>query len=158
MLGLSPYPNYVFDSQRRRFQRKSLRPAASPNPYTFTHQNLANKCHQFGSIIIEGFGFSTLNTLLVQIIVYVFQGVLVHLSTAGCSWFENSRTYWMVWNSALSIGGAAMARQITPNNVWARFMGYCLANAYSVNFPLTLAMSTGNIGGFTKKTTVNALV
>ncbi|KAL3433245.1 major facilitator superfamily domain-containing protein [Aspergillus tetrazonus] len=112
----------------------------------------------FGSIIIEGFGFSTLNTLLVQIIVYVFQGVLVHLSTAGCSWFENSRTYWMVWNSALSIGGAAMARQITPNNVWARFMGYCLANAYSVNFPLTLAMSTGNIGGFTKKTTVNALI
>ncbi|KAL4985754.1 major facilitator superfamily domain-containing protein [Aspergillus falconensis] len=112
----------------------------------------------FGSIIIEGFGFSTLNTLLVQIIVYVFQGVLVHLSTAGCSWFENSRTYWMVWNSALSIAGAAMARQISPDNVWARFMGYCLANAYSVNFPLTLAMSTGNIGGFTKKTTVNALI
>ncbi|KAL5000891.1 major facilitator superfamily domain-containing protein [Aspergillus recurvatus] len=112
----------------------------------------------FGSIIIEGFGFSTLDTLLVQIIVYVFQGVLVHLSTAGCSWFENSRTYWMVWNSALSIAGAAMARQISPDNVWARFMGYCLANAYSVNFPLTLAMSTGNVGGFTKKTTVNALI
>ncbi|KAL4808288.1 major facilitator superfamily domain-containing protein [Aspergillus unguis] len=112
----------------------------------------------FGSIIIEGFGFSTLNTLLVQIITYVFQGVLVHLSTAGCSWFENSRTYWMIWNSALSIVGAAMARQISPDNVWARFMGYCLANAYSVNFPLTLAMSTGNIGGFTKKTTVNAMI
>ncbi|KAL4865238.1 hypothetical protein BDV12DRAFT_154653 [Aspergillus spectabilis] len=112
----------------------------------------------FGSIIIEGFGFSTLNTLLVQIITYVMQGVLVHLSTAGCSWFENSRTYWMVWNSALSIVGAAMARQISPDNVWARFMGYCLANAYSVNFPLTLAMSTGNIGGFTKKTTANAMI
>ncbi len=116
------------------------------------------KYEQFGSIIIEGFGFSTLNTLLVQIIVYVFQGVLVHLSTAGCSWFKNSRTYWMAWNSALSIAGAAMARQISPDNVWARFMGYCLANAFSCNFPLTLAMSTGNIGGFTKKTTVNAMV
>ncbi|KAL2831686.1 major facilitator superfamily domain-containing protein [Aspergillus cavernicola] len=112
----------------------------------------------FGSIIIEGFGFSTLNTLLVQIITYVIQGVLVHLSTAGCSWFENSRTYWMVWNSALSIVGAAMARQISPDNVWARFMGYSLANAYSVNFPLTLAMATGNVGGFTKKTTVNAMI
>ncbi|OJJ07771.1 hypothetical protein ASPVEDRAFT_374466 [Aspergillus versicolor CBS 583.65] len=112
----------------------------------------------FGSIIIEGFGFSTLNTLLVQIITYVFQGVLVHLSTAGCSWFKNSRTYWMAWNSAISIAGAAMARQISPENVWARFMGYCLANAFSCNFPLTLAMSTGNVGGFTKKTTVNAMV
>ncbi|KAB8261851.1 major facilitator superfamily domain-containing protein [Aspergillus pseudonomiae] len=112
----------------------------------------------FGSIIIEGFGFSTLNTLLVQIITYVVQGVLVYLSTAGCSWFDNSRTYWMVWNSALSIVGAAMARQISPDNVWARFIGYCLAGAYAVNFPLTLSMSTGNIGGFTKKTTVNAMV
>ncbi|KAB8200837.1 major facilitator superfamily domain-containing protein [Aspergillus parasiticus] len=112
----------------------------------------------FGSIIIEGFGFSTLNTLLVQIITYVVQGVLVYLSTAGCSWFENSRTYWMVWNSALSIVGAAMARQISPDNVWARFIGYCLAGAYAVNFPLILSMSTGNVGGFTKKTTVNAMV
>ncbi|KAL4875013.1 major facilitator superfamily domain-containing protein [Aspergillus karnatakaensis] len=112
----------------------------------------------FGSIIVEGFGFSTLNTLLVQIIVYVMQGVLVHLSTAGCSWFNNSRTWWMAWNAALSIVGAAMARQISPDNVWARFMGYCLANAYSVNFPLTLAMSTGNVGGYTKRVTVNAMI
>ncbi|KAJ5220771.1 uncharacterized protein N7469_009658 [Penicillium citrinum] len=112
----------------------------------------------FGSIIIEGFGFSTLNTLLVQIITYVIQGALVHLSTAGCSWFENSRTYWMVFNMALSIAGAGMARQISTDRVWARFIGYCLANAFSVNFPLTLAMSTGNIGGFTKKTTVNAMI
>ncbi|KAF4956261.1 hypothetical protein FSARC_11617 [Fusarium sarcochroum] len=112
----------------------------------------------FGSIIIEGFGFSTLNTLLVQILTYVVQGVLVYLSTAGCSWFTNSRTYWMVWNSAIAIVGAAMAREISPDNVWARFMGYCLAGAYAVNFPLTLAMSTGNIGGFTKKTTINAMI
>ena len=64
----------------------------------------------------------------------------------------------MVFNAALSIAGAGMARQISTDQVWARFIGYCLANAFSVNFPLTLAMSTGNIGGFTKKTTVNAMV
>lgn len=64
----------------------------------------------------------------------------------------------MVWNSILSIAGAAIARQISSDNVWGRFIGYCLAGAYAVNFPLTLAMSTGNIGGFTKKTTVNAMV
>lgn len=122
------------------------------------YHGVDKRTYQFGSIIIEGFGFSTLNTLLVQIITYVVQGVLVYLSTAGCSWFENSRTYWMIWNSALSIVGAAMARQISSDNVWARFIGYCLAGAYAVNFPLTLSMSTGNIGGFTKKTTVNAMV
>ena len=64
----------------------------------------------------------------------------------------------MAWNSALSIVGAAMARQIPPDNVWARFIGYCLAGAYAVNIPLTLAMLTGNTGGFTKKTVASAMV
>lgn len=64
----------------------------------------------------------------------------------------------MVWNALVSIAGAAMARQISADNVWARFMGYCLAGAYAVNMPLTFSMATGNVGGFTKKTTVNAMV
>ncbi|CAM1508829.1 Fc.00g025680.m01.CDS01 [Cosmosporella sp. VM-42] len=114
--------------------------------------------HSFGSIVIEGFGFSTLNTLLVQMISYVFQLIFVLLATGGSTWFRNTRTYWMAWNLAISIVGAAMVRQISPDNIWARFMGYCLTMGYSANFPMTLAMSTGNFGGFTKKMTVNAMI
>lgn len=108
--------------------------------------------------MIKGFGFSTLNTLLVQMISFVFQFVFVLLATGGSTWLHNTRTYWMAWNLAVSIVGAAMVRQISSDNIWARFMGYCLTVAYSANFPLTLAMSSGNFGGFTKKTTVNAMV
>ncbi|KAH7133806.1 major facilitator superfamily domain-containing protein [Dactylonectria macrodidyma] len=112
----------------------------------------------FGSIVIKGFGFSTLNTLLVQMLSFVFQFVFVLIATGGSSWFRNTRTYWMAWNLILSIIGAAMVRQISSDNMWARFMGYCLTVAYSANFPLTLAMSSSNFGGFTKKMTVNAMI
>ncbi|KAG5654973.1 hypothetical protein KAF25_011004 [Fusarium avenaceum] len=63
-----------------------------------------------------------------------------------------------MWNPALAIVGAAMARQISPDNVWARFMGYCLAGAYAISFSLTLTMFTGNIGGFAKNTTINVMI
>ncbi|GKT50982.1 putative transporter [Colletotrichum spaethianum] len=114
--------------------------------------------HGFGSIVIKGMGFSTLNTLLVQMLGSVFQFVFVLLATGGSTYFRNSRTYWMAWNLAISIAGAAMVRQINSELKWARFMGYCLTIAYSANFPMILSMSSGNFGGFTKKTTVNAML
>ncbi|GKT86067.1 major facilitator superfamily transporter [Colletotrichum tofieldiae] len=114
--------------------------------------------HGFGSIVIKGMGFSTLNTLLVQMLGSVFQFVFVLVATGGSTYFRNSRTYWMAWNLAVSIAGAAMVRQIKAELKWARFMGYCLTIAYSANFPVILSMSSGNFGGFTKKTTVNAML
>jgi hypothetical protein len=54
--------------------------------------------------------------------------------------------------------GACMIRQINNHNIWARYMGYCLLSAYTSTFPLALSLNTANYGGFTKKTTVNAMV
>jgi hypothetical protein len=113
---------------------------------------------QFASIIIKGFGFTTLRTLLVQMLGSVFQLVFVAMCTIGSTYFTNVRTYFMAWNLALSIVGAAMIRQIPQQLIWGRFFGYCLSIAYSANFPMILSMSSGNIGGFTKKITVNAMV
>lgn len=103
-------------------------------------------------------GFSTLNTLLVQILGQVFQGVFVVIGTYGSTRFHNTRTYFMAWNLAVALIGAVMIREIHPSRIWARFMGYCLCIAFSANFPMVLSMSSGNIGGFTKKSTVNAMV
>ncbi|KAF2008826.1 major facilitator superfamily transporter [Aaosphaeria arxii CBS 175.79] len=114
--------------------------------------------HGFGSIIIKGFGFTTLNTLLVQIIAYVFQFVFVAICTVGSTYLKNSRTYFMAWNLAIALTGAAMIREVHKELIWARFMGYCLAIGYSANFPMILSMSSGNVAGFTKKTTVNAMI
>lgn len=103
-------------------------------------------------------GFSTLNTLLVQMIGFAFQAVFVLLSTGGTSYLRNSRTWFMAWNLAISIVGAAMIREIPKDQQWARFFGYCLTMGYSANFPMILSVASGNFGGFTKKTTVNSMV
>lgn len=103
-------------------------------------------------------GFSTLNTLLVQMLGQVFQGVFVIIGTAGSTYFRNTRTYFMAWNLAVALVGAVMIREIHSSHIWARFMGYCLCIAFSANFPMVLSMSSGNIGGFTKKNTADAMV
>ena len=121
-------------------------------------QDASANVSQFGSIVIEGFGFSTLNTLLVQMISVAFQAIFVIVGTVGSTYLKNARTYFMAFNLAISLVGSVMVRQLDPTSIWPRFFGYCLCIAYSANFPLVLSMSSSNIGGFTKKNTVNAMV
>lgn len=64
----------------------------------------------------------------------------------------------MSWNLALSIMGSVLVRQLPAQNKWGRFMGVATSTAYAVNFPLQLSLLTGNVGGFTKKATVSAMV
>lgn len=64
----------------------------------------------------------------------------------------------MAFNYAIGVTGAAMVRYIEPHNRWARFAGTVLAGGYSANFPLIMSLMSGNFGGFTKKTTLNAMV
>ena len=113
---------------------------------------------QFASIVVEGFGFSTLDTLLVQMIGTGFQIVFVAMSALGSTYLKNTRTYWMTFNSTMALIGTIMIRQINPELIWARFMGYCLIIAFSASFPLTMVMITSNTAGFTKKTTATAMV
>jgi hypothetical protein len=113
---------------------------------------------QFGSIVIKGFGFSTLNTLLVQMISVAFQAVFVIFGTVGSTYLKNVRTYFMAFNLAISLTGSIMVRELDASNIWPRFIGYCFCIAYSANFPLVLSISSSNVGGFTKKNTANAMV
>ncbi|KGQ12021.1 putative transporter [Beauveria bassiana D1-5] len=111
----------------------------------------------FRSIILRGVGFSTFDTLLLQCVPYLVQLALVILCTGGSSYLKNTRTYWMMLTFATALVGAALVRQMPEENKWGRYAGTCLMGANSASFPLLMSMVSGNIGGFTKKTTVNAL-
>ncbi|KAJ2978632.1 hypothetical protein NQ176_g3705 [Zarea fungicola] len=111
----------------------------------------------FRSIILNGIGFSTFQTLLLQCVPYLVQFVLVLLCTGGSSYLRNTRTYWMMLTFAVALVGAALVRQLPAHEKWGRYAGTCLMGANSASFPLLMSMVSGNIGGFTKKTTVNAL-
>lgn len=90
-------------------------------------------------------------------VVYVFQLIFVLIATIGSTYFANSRTLWMTFDFSFAIIGAVLLRQL-HNNRWGQFFGYCLTMAYTPNLPLILSMISGNVAGFTKKMTVNAMV
>ncbi|OMP86146.1 putative transporter [Diplodia seriata] len=113
----------------------------------------------FASVIVNGLGFSVKQTLLIGMVATGFQVVYVLLAAGGATFFRNTRTHWLVWNFVVSLVGAVMAREIDPQkNIWAKFFGYCLLICFSANFPLMLSLTAANVGGFTKKNTVNAML
>ncbi|CAK7204773.1 hypothetical protein SEUCBS139899_007533 [Sporothrix eucalyptigena] len=120
--------------------------------------SLANGLASFQSIIIKGFGFSTVRTYLVQMISTTFQAIFVLIATIGSTYLPNTRTYFMMFNYTLGVIGAAMVWKLEATRLWARFFGYCLCIAFSGNYPLIFAMSTANFAGFTKKATANAAI
>ncbi|KAH6869544.1 major facilitator superfamily domain-containing protein [Thelonectria olida] len=111
----------------------------------------------FSAIIVNGFGFSTLRTLLLGMINSAFQLLFVIISSVGSSYLPNSRTYFMAFNLIVSVIGSVMVREIDAEQKWARMFGVALTISYAANFPMIMAMTTSNFGGFTKKTTVSAL-
>ena len=64
----------------------------------------------------------------------------------------------MMLTFAVALVGAALVRELPEHDKWGRYAGTCLMGANSASFPLLMSMVSGNIGGFTKKTTVNAIV
>ncbi|CAK7229696.1 hypothetical protein SBRCBS47491_007335 [Sporothrix bragantina] len=120
--------------------------------------SLANGLASFQSIIVKGFGFSTVNTYLVQMIITGFQAVFVLVATIGSTYLPNTRTYFMIGNYTIGVIGAAMVWKLEATRLWARFFGFCLCIAFSGNYPLIFAMSTANFAGFTKKATANAAI
>lgn len=91
-------------------------------------------------------------------VAYVFQFIFVIIATTGSTVLNNTRTLWIVFGMSFSIAGAVMVRNITHDNVWGRFFGYCLTMGYTPNLPIVLSIISANVGGFTKRMTVNAMV
>ncbi|RSL77576.1 hypothetical protein CEP51_008963 [Fusarium floridanum] len=113
--------------------------------------------HSFGPIVVQGLGFGEFQTLLLQSGSYLVQFALVLIATGGSTYLRNTRTYFMVWNFALSILGSVLIREYQGEQKWVSYAGFCLVIALGANFPLMMAIISGNFGGFTKKMTVNAI-
>lgn len=105
-----------------------------------------------------GFGFSQQDTLLLSMVGPGFQLFFVVLATVGSTYISNSRTYFMTFNLVVSMVGSIMGGQIDVSNKYGRLIGVALSITCAANFPLVMAMTSSNVGGYTKKTTVGALV
>ncbi|CEJ81631.1 hypothetical protein VHEMI01750 [[Torrubiella] hemipterigena] len=108
-------------------------------------------------LAVNGLGFSVFNTLLLSSVQYIAQLILVIIGTLDSTYLTNCRTLFMMWNYSIAISGVAMIRYVPAEMRWAKFAGIVMAAAFSANFPLVMSLMSGNFGGFSKKTTVNAL-
>lgn len=117
----------------------------------------------FGTLIIQGFGFSTLVTALMQ----VPYGALIALSILSCVYLndyfsmrlkKNTRCWFILLYTMPNIAGAFGLRYVPTNQHIARLWCYYLTGPYNAAFVLVLSLVTGNTAGHTKKVVTNALI
>lgn len=101
----------------------------------------------FGTIIIKGFGFSTLVTTLMQIP----YGVIIALSILLCVFlndrFENKRCIFILLFLIPNIAGAFGLRFVPLDRKVGRLICYYLTGPYNAAFVLVLSMQIANTAG-----------
>ncbi|KAL4895996.1 major facilitator superfamily domain-containing protein [Aspergillus ambiguus] len=112
----------------------------------------------FGTIIIQGFGFSTLVTTLMQIP----YGVLIAISILICVYlndrFQNRRCIFILIFLVPNIAGAFGLRFVPLDQKVGRLICYYLTGPYNAAFVLILSMQVANTAGHTKKVVTNAVL
>ncbi|KAI5366193.1 Putative major facilitator superfamily, MFS transporter superfamily [Septoria linicola] len=116
----------------------------------------------FGTIIIKGFGFSTLVTTLMQIP----YGFIIAVSILSCVFLNDyfsqkgyqTRCYFILLYLMPNIAGAFGLRFLAQDNVGGRLTCYYLTGPYNAAFCMILSMTIANTAGHTKKVVTNAVL
>lgn len=117
----------------------------------------------FGTLIIQGFGFSTLVTTLMQ----VPYGALIALSILSCVYLndyfsmklkKNTRCWFTILYTLPNIAGAFGLQFVPTDQHIARLWCYYLTGPYNAAFVLILSLVTANTAGHTKKVVTNAFI
>ncbi|KAB8072230.1 major facilitator superfamily domain-containing protein [Aspergillus leporis] len=113
----------------------------------------------FGTLILKGFGFSTLVTTLVQIPYGAFIAILILISI----WIndrlpQNNRCYVTVLFLLPNLAGSFGLCYLPESNKVGRLICYYLTGSYNASFVLILSILTANIAGHTKKVVTNAMI
>ncbi|KAI1169688.1 putative MFS allantoate transporter [Nemania sp. FL0916] len=112
----------------------------------------------FGTLIIQGFGFNKLGTTLLQIP----YGVLIAISILICVYlndrFTNRRCVFILLFLIPNITGAFGLRYIGTDQQAGRLVAYYLTGPYNAAFVMVLSLQTANTAGHTKKVVTNAVL
>ncbi|KAL1851990.1 hypothetical protein VTK73DRAFT_9323 [Phialemonium thermophilum] len=113
----------------------------------------------FGTLIVKGFHFSTLNTTLLQIPYGALIAVLILL----CVYLNdrlpgNNRCWLMVCFLLPNVAGSFGLHYVPDSHRVGRLICYYLTGSINAVFVLLLSLQTGNTAGHTKKVTVSAIL
>ncbi|CAI7586237.1 unnamed protein product [Penicillium pancosmium] len=112
----------------------------------------------FSSIIINGFGFSKLQSLLIQMPIGAAQLVFLVLTSGFATVVRQTRIFMMILNTTVSMIGMILIWKLGADNQAGKMTGLCLGAVFAANIPLSLSLISSNVAGFTKKSTVSALM
>jgi hypothetical protein len=107
---------------------------------------------------VNGFGFSALDTLLVQMPGGAFQLVGLAALSIVTTRVKNTRVFMMIVMLAISLIGMIMVYTINQKHRYSRLAGIWLAAVFAADIPISLSLITSNVGGFTKRATVSAML
>ncbi|KAJ5184052.1 hypothetical protein N7492_001668 [Penicillium capsulatum] len=126
--------------------------------YTFCVNLCNGGITSFSSIIIAGFGFSNLKALIIQMPIGAAQLVFLVLTSGFATLVRSSRIFMMILNTAVSMIGMIMIWKLEEGDRAGKMTGLCLGAVFAANIPLSLSLISSNVAGFTKKSTVSALM
>ncbi|KAF9640702.1 MFS allantoate transporter [Lasiodiplodia theobromae] len=111
----------------------------------------------FGTLIVKGFGYSTLGTNLLQIP----YGAFISFVILACVFINNKvpgnkRCLMLLVFLAPNVAATFGMRFVSTEQKVGRLICYYLTGSYNASFVMLLALTTGNIAGHTKKVVTNA--
>ncbi|KAK1234924.1 hypothetical protein PQX77_001865 [Marasmius sp. AFHP31] len=111
----------------------------------------------FGTLIVQGFGFDVLETALMQIPYgFCIVGFILAATYINHKLPPGYRTYLMAFANVPTVVGFAMIAWC--EGTAARLAGYWMTGASNCVFVLGLSLVSGNVGGDTKKAIASAAV
>jgi hypothetical protein len=107
---------------------------------------------------VAGFGFSHLNTLLVQMPAGATQLIALAIMCTIATYVKNTRLIVMISGVLISLVGMVLVYVIPNSSPYGRLAGIWLCSPFAANIPISLSLITSNVGGLTKKATVSAML
>ncbi|KAM0811755.1 putative MFS general substrate transporter-2 [Seiridium cardinale] len=118
----------------------------------------AGAISSYGSIVIKGFGYSSLNTTLLNMPQGAIQLVSLLFSGWFVSKFPNTRCWMMSLSQIPGLIGGILLYVLPSTNRGGKLGSFYLLSTHSVGFSILMSMLTANYAGFTKKSTASALI
>ncbi|KAI2607243.1 major facilitator superfamily domain-containing protein [Hypoxylon fragiforme] len=112
----------------------------------------------FGSLIIQGFGFTPIQTTLLNLPLSTVQVVAQLGSGFAASRISGSRLHIGSLAMIPPIVGTVLINQLQPANRWGRLVGVWLLGSYPVGFMVLLGLLSTNIAGSTKRSVASGWV
>ncbi|KAL3475692.1 MFS general substrate transporter [Aspergillus californicus] len=108
---------------------------------------------KFASLVINGFGWSKFNTMLVGLPSGAFQISFIWLTVLGMRWTRNKypRCYWGIAVTIIPLIGNIGVAAIPASNKWGVVVFTWLASTISPVMVVSLSLMASNIKGNTKK-------